>query len=359
VEAGESFTVRMKVPLEGKCEFRDLLRGSIEKDWASIDDQVIMKADGFPTYHLAVVVDDHLMRISHIIRGEEWINSVPKHVLLYQFFGWEPPVFCHLPLLRNSDKSKLSKRKNPVSINWYRKWGILPEALLNFIGLMGWRPPEDREKFTLKEMIEEFQLTDVSLGGPVFDTDKLLWLNGKYLREDLSPDQIMDRLTDWGLNRDKFSRILEICRGRMNCLSDWGDLTNHFFSGSVPLDSPDLILKDGDEKETTEVMQMVLWEMEGMTEFTSQNLYTLFKAFSAALDIKLKFLTKPFYVAMSGKAVSTPLFDTMEILGIETTRMRIRYAMDKLGGLSKKALKKLEKRYNDLDLDPQETPGVD
>ncbi|MFO8183239.1 MAG: glutamate--tRNA ligase, partial [Candidatus Aegiribacteria sp.] len=173
VDAGEEFTVRMKVPLEGKCEFNDLLRGRIEKDWESIDDQVIMKADGYPTYHLAVVVDDHLMRISHIVRGEEWINSVPKHVLLYQFFGWEPPVFCHLPLLRNKDRSKLYKRKNPVSIDWYRRTGILPEALLNFIGMMGWHLSDDREKFSVRDMIDSFRLEDISLGGPVFDLDKL------------------------------------------------------------------------------------------------------------------------------------------------------------------------------------------
>ena len=137
IEAGEEYVIRMKVPLEGECVFTDLLRGEIRKDWASIDDQVILKADGYPTYHLAVVVDDHLMEISHIIRGEEWINSVPKHVLLYSFFGWELPVFCHLPLLRNPDKSKLSKRKNPTSINYYRRAGFLPEAMLNYLGMMG------------------------------------------------------------------------------------------------------------------------------------------------------------------------------------------------------------------------------
>jgi glutamyl-tRNA synthetase len=127
----EPFVVRMKAPLEGECVFQDLLRGEIRKDWASVDDQVIMKSDGYPTYHLAVVVDDHLMEITHIIRGEEWINSVPKHVLLYEMFGWEPPVFCHLPLLRNPDKSKLSKRRNPTSIQYYRQAGFLPEALVN------------------------------------------------------------------------------------------------------------------------------------------------------------------------------------------------------------------------------------
>ncbi len=348
VEAGEEFTVRMKIPLDGTCVFQDLLRGKIEKDWASIDDQVIMKADGFPTYHLAVVVDDHLMKISHIIRGEEWINSVPKHVLLYEFLGWEPPVFCHLPLLRNKDKSKLSKRRNPVSISWYRKMGILPEALLNFIGMMGWHLSDDREKFSLQEMIDNFNLEDISLGGPVFDIDKLLWLNGRYIREDFSTDELLDRLVRWGLNTDNFRRILDTCKGRMNCLSDWGNLTDQFFCGGVHPAKEDLLLKDMDETRSCEILQMILWELEKLKSFDKDNIYNLFKVFSEKLDIKLKHLTQPLYIAISGKAVSTPLFDTMEILGSDITRMRIRHAMEELGGISKKKLKKLEKEYASL-----------
>ena len=348
VEADEEFTVRMKVPLEGVCVFEDLLRGRIEKDWASIDDQVIMKADGFPTYHLAVVVDDHLMKISHIIRGEEWINSVPKHVLLYEFFGWDPPVFCHLPLLRNKDKSKLSKRKNPVSVNWYRKKGILPEALINFIGMMGWHLSDDREKFSLQEMIDNFRLEDISLGGPVFDLDKLLWLNGRYIREDFSTEELLDRLVEWGLNREHFSKILEICMGRMSCLSDWGDLTNHFFSNRIPLSKEELLIKGMDEAQSCETLQIILWELQKLDSFNKESIYTLFKTLSEKLEIKLKYLTQPLYIAISGKTVSTPLFDTMEILGSDISRMRIRSAMEELGDISKKRLKKLEKSYNTM-----------
>jgi len=348
VEAGEEFTVRMKVPLEGTCEFEDLLRGKIVKDWASIDDQVIMKADGFPTYHLAVVVDDHLMRISHIIRGEEWINSVPKHVLLYEFLGWEMPVFCHLPLLRNKDKSKLSKRKNPVSIDWYRKTGILPEALLNFVGMMGWHLSDDREKFSLQEMIDNFRLEDISLGGPVFDQDKLLWLNGRYIREDFSTGELLDRLVQWGLEKGRLERILDICKGRMTRLSDWGDMTSQFFCSDVTLIKNDLLIKDLDETETSEILQMILWELEKLSAFSKDNIYAMFNAVSEKLNLKLKYLTKPLYVAISGKAVSTPLFDTMEILGRDISRMRMRQAIEELGGISKKKLKKLEKRYASL-----------
>lgn len=349
VDAGEEFTVRMKVPLEGRCAFTDLLRGEIEKDWASIDDQVIMKADGYPTYHLAVVVDDHLMRITHIIRGEEWINSVPKHVLLYDFFGWEPPVFCHLPLLRNSDRSKLSKRKNPVSVDWYRKTGILPEALLNFLGMMGWHLSDEKEKFSVQDMLDHFRLEDVSLGGPVFDLDKLKWLNGRYIREDLSTEQLLDRLVDWGLNRENFGRILEICKGRMTSLSDWGDLTSHFFTEKIEYSPEKLVIRDLDEQGTCEVLQIVLWELESLPAFGKDQIYGMFKRLSESLGMKLKHLTAPLYVAISGREVSTPLFDTMEILGSDVTRMRIRSAMDELGGLSGKQLKKLEKKYASQD----------
>ena len=190
LEKGIDHVIRMKIPEHGACEFDDLLRGHISISWSQVDMQVLMKSDGLPTYHFANVVDDHLMQITHVIRGEEWINSMPKHLLLYQYFDWQAPVFCHMPLLRNPDKSKLSKRKNPTSIGYYRAMGYLPEALLNYLGLMGWSLPSGEEKFSLQEMTGHFDLERVSLGGPVFDIEKLDWLNGRYIREDLSDDQI-------------------------------------------------------------------------------------------------------------------------------------------------------------------------
>jgi len=289
-------------------------------------------------------VDDHLMEITHIIRGEEWINSVPKHLLLYRYFGWEPPVWCHLPLLRNPDKSKLSKRKNPVSVEWYRRVGILPEALLNYLGLMGWHLSDDREKFSVQDMVEHFKLEDVSLGGPVFDMDKLLWLNGRYLREELTTSDVADRLEVWGLGRERLEAILEIAKGRMSSLSDWGDLTGHFFTDRVPLDREKLVLDGKTPEETAEVMQMVIWELEKLASFSADDIQTVFRAMAEELGMKLKHLAAPFYVAMSGKKVSTPLFDTMAILGSDVSRMRIRYAIEELGGISKKRLKALEKK---------------
>ncbi len=349
IEAGEPFIVRMKVPTEGTCVFEDLLRGTIEIDWEHIDDQVILKADGFPTYHLAVVVDDHLMKISHIIRGEEWINSVPKHILLYEYFDWELPVFCHIPLLRNKDKSKLSKRKNPTSVDYYKKIGILPEALLNFLGMLGWHLSDEKEKFTLEDMIQNFKLGDINLGGPVFDVDKLHWLNGKYIREDYTPEQFAQLLVAWGLNVDSFCEIADLCIGRMTSLSDWGEMTSHFFSDRVLYNSRDDLLFSGkDDTESAEYFQMIIWEMERLESFNRENIREMFETIASKTDLKFKHLLLPCYVAISGEKVSTPLFESMEILGSDMSRMRLRYAIEELGGLGKKKLKKLEKRYSAL-----------
>lgn len=175
---GLPHVVRMKIPTTGTCIVQDTLRGEIEFEYSVVDMQVLMKSDGLPTYHLANVVDDHLMGITHVMRGEEWISSAPKHLLLYQYFGWEPPVLTHLPLLRNADKSKLSKRKNPTSILYYQRAGYLPQAMQNFLGLFIKSASEEDEKTSLQTLIDEFDVHNISLGGPVFDTSKLDWLNG-------------------------------------------------------------------------------------------------------------------------------------------------------------------------------------
>lgn len=344
IAAGEPYVVRMKVPLEGESVFTDLLRGEIRKDWASIDDQVIMKADGFPTYHLAVVVDDHLMEISHIIRGEEWINSVPKHVLLYEFFGWEPPVFCHLPLLRNPDKSKLSKRKNPTSINYYRKAGFLPEAMLNYLGMMGWHMPDDSEQFSLPEMIENFSLTDISLGGPVFDRSKLRWLNGRYMRE-RSPEEIAFDLRDWALNQDYIARVVEVVASRLETLADWGYFTAMFFSDSVPVTEELLQVKDVDRETVQEMLQVTLWKLEGIRDWNAGNISEALRSTADTFELKMKAYTSPLYGAICGSRIAPPLFDSMEVLGSDLSRTRIAAAIDLLGGISGKRMKKLEKKY--------------
>jgi glutamyl-tRNA synthetase len=345
--AGEAFVVRMKVPTDGECVFHDLLRGEVRKDWASVDDQIILKSDGYPTYHLANVVDDHLMRITHVIRGEEWLSSVPKHVKLYEYFGWDPPVFCHLPLLRNPDRSKLSKRKNPTSINYYRRAGYLPEALLNFLALMGWNMPNGEEKFTLEEMCHHFRLEDVSLGGPVFDIAKLRWLNGRYIREDHSPERLYERLAAWALNPETIRRIVPLVQPRLERLGDWGHLTAAFFADEVPLQAEDLQMKGKTAEELKEVFQVTLWRMERLRPFTRDSIEAMFKELAEVYGIKLKEFTKPFYVALSGRKAWTPLYDSMEILGPDMTRVRLRRAIEILGGLSNRRLRALESFFRE------------
>lgn len=344
----ESHVVRMNVPREGQCVFNDMLRGEISIDWTQIDLQVLLKADGMPTYHLANVVDDHLMKISHVIRGEEWINSAPKHILLYQCFGWETPLFCHLPLLRNIDKSKLSKRKNPTSILFYQRMGYLPEALINYLGRMGWSMPDEREKFTLTEMLDVFDIQRVSLGGPVFDVEKLSWLNGMWIREELSDDQLADRLQEWALNRDRLKAFLPFAKQRMETFSDIAPLGSYLVSGMLPISAEDLRNAGIAEDRLIEVLQYALWRLESVQQWNRDNIFNALKAVADAMDIKLKPFLAPLFIAIAGSSASISVMDSMNLLGADMSRARLRHAIELLGGIGKKKLKKLEKEYQQL-----------
>ena len=344
----ESHVVRMNVPREGHCVFDDMLRGEISIDWSQIDLQVLLKADGMPTYHLANVVDDHLMKISHVIRGEEWINSAPKHILLYQYFGWETPVFCHLPLLRNIDKSKLSKRKNPTSILFYQRMGYLPEALINYLGRMGWSMPDEREKFTLAEMLEVFDIQRVSLGGPVFDVEKLSWLNGMWIREELSDEQLADRLQEWALNRDTLKAFLPFAKQRMETLSDIAPLGSYLISGMLPISADDLRCAGMQDEQLLEVLQFSLWRLESVQQWSRDNVFNALKAVADGMDIKLKPFLAPLFIAIAGSSASISVMDSMNLLGADMSRARLRFAIELLGGIGKKKLKKLEKGYQQL-----------
>ena len=349
--AGASFVIRMMVPEEaGACVVDDMLRGAIELDWSMVDAQILLKSDGLPTYHLANVVDDHLMEITHVIRGEEWINSAPKHQLLYEYFGWTMPVLCHLPLLRNPDKSKLSKRKNPTSILYYQRMGFLPEAVVNYLGRMGWSMPDEQEKFTLSEMQQAFDINRVSLGGPVFDVEKLKWLNGLWIRESLSTDDLIQRLQDWALNREMLERILAQAQGRIDVLSDLIPQAAYLLSGEVPV-SPDALGEAGDDRDTALAqMQFVLWRLEAQQDWRRDALFAALKALAEAMGSKPKALFAPLFVALSGQSVAYSIPDSMAILGPDMTRARLRRAIDACGGVSKKALKRLEKEYAALGL---------
>lgn len=328
--AGEPFVIRMKVPGEGSCVIHDLLRGEIVIGWETVDMQVLLKADGMPTYHLANVVDDHLMEISHILRGEEWINSAPKHKLLYEYFGWEMPTLCHLPLLRNPDKSKLSKRKNPTSLLFYQRMGYLPEALLNYLGLMAWSMPGGEEKFSLTQMIEQFSLERISLGGPVFDLTKLDWLNGRWIREDLDDGQFAERVRRWAFNESYLMRLVPLVHSRVSVLSDLGPLTTPFFSGVVEFTLEQLLDGKLDRDTVSVALHAALARIDGL-RWEKSGIENLLRDLATQMDVKVRDLLRPFFIAISGSPVSVPLFDAMEILGRDLCRARLRHAVTLIG----------------------------
>ncbi len=345
--SGKPFVIRMRVPTSGDCVFSDMLRGEISIPWEQVDMQVLLKTDGLPTYHLANVVDDHLMQISHVIRGEEWINSAPKHKLLYEYFGWEMPTLCHMPLLRNPDKSKLSKRKNPTSITYYRDAGVLPEALLNYLGRMGYSLPNEAEKFTLDEMTASFDIKRVSLGGPVFDIEKLYWLNGEYLRS-LSPTELKNRLLAWASDDDKLTAIAKAIAPRINTLSDAVNWAGFYFQNLPAVTADDFAHKTLDNEKLLEILYIAIWQLENLPVWSEENIYQVMKGLAGYFDVKLKDFMQPFFVAIAGSTASTPVMNSMYVIGADMTLARLRHACDVLGGLGKKKLKKLEETNKGL-----------
>lgn len=331
--AGVPYVVRLKVPDHGVSVIDDLRRGPIEIEWNTVDMQVLMKSDGLPTYHLANVVDDHLMGITHVIRGEEWVSSAPKHLLLYRYFEWEPPALMHVPLLRNPDKSKLSKRKNPTSILFFERMGYLPEALLNFLGLLIVAVPEGEEMMEMERMLERFGLEHISLGGPVFDIAKLDWLNGRYLRE-LDPGAFVARAATWGLGRERLERIAALAQERVERLSDLGLLTAFLFAGRLPM-SKELFASGKVDLETArKALALAMWELDEQREFDKGAIERVLKEIAEMLGQKLRDLARVYYVAMTGSPTSLPLFDSMELLGRDLCRERFRVALEALGGVS-------------------------
>jgi glutamyl-tRNA synthetase len=336
VDAGEPHVIRLAMPTSGDSEANDLLRGEISIANAQVDDQVLLKSDGHPTYHLANVVDDHLMEITHVIRAEEWISSLPKHIRLYEAFGWTPPVFCHLPLLRNADKSKISKRKNPVSLDHYRQTGVLPEALLNYLALMGWTMPDERDQFTLAEFIAELRLEDISLGGPVFDLEKLRWLNGKYIR-DLSLEEFLERLRGGVLSDDYLLRILPLVQERVDTLADFVPYAEFFFVDEVAYDPTALakmVAKNHTAPQTAKAFRLLLEnDLDPILEWNAENIEAAVRGFCDDNDWSAKELFMPVRVALTGRTATPPLFETMEVLGKPRCRSRLRRAIETLRGM--------------------------
>ena len=346
IARGAEHVIRMRVPEEGACTYTDRLRGEITIPFAQIDMQVLVKADGMPTYHLAVVVDDHLMDITHILRGEEWLNSVPKHKLLYDYFGWPMPELIHLPLLRNTDQSKLSKRKNPTSVTYYRDMGYLPEALLNYLGLMGWSMPDESEIFSLQQMVEAFDIDRMTTGGPIFDQTKLGWLNGQYLRE-LSPQAYAQRVQDWMLNSDKLEQLIPLVQERAERLSDLVPLVSYLLGNLPALGEADFEHKSMQRADVVKVLHHTLAAFDEMRDWRRDELFALCQTLSEALGLKFRDFLVPLFIATSGRAVSLPLFDSWVFMGSDLSRSRLRAALDALG-VSNKERKRLDKEYQGI-----------
>ncbi len=331
------FTVRLKVPEGGQTGFTDLVRGDVSVPNAEIDDQILLKSDGFPTYHLANVVDDHLMEISHVIRAEEWISSTPKHVLLYGAFGWEAPTFVHMPLLRNKDKTKISKRKNPTSLLWYREQGFLPAALRNFLALMGWSMGEDREIFSTEEMIHGFTWDRIKTSGPVFDMQKLEWMNGEYIRA-TPPDELLQRILEEPYTTrvdepaEKLLEIVKLIQERINRLADFDEQTNFFFERE-DYDAEELIPRKQDAAFTRDVLDAIGRKLGSVEEWATEPLELAMRELADELDCKRGALYMPLRVAVTCRRVSTPLFETMEILGRDECSERLGIAARKVGAL--------------------------
>jgi glutamyl-tRNA synthetase len=327
--AGEPYVIRMRVPGEGVIVVDDLRRGPIEFDYTSVDMQVLIKSDGHPTYHLANVVDDHLMEITHVIRGEEWVSSAPKHLLLYSYFGWQPPKFVHLPLLRNPDKSKLSKRRNPTGTLFYERMGYLPEALINFLGLLAnaTREGED-ELMDLTALVRRFELEHIPVGGPVFDVAKLDWLNGRYIRERLDAASFVRRVEEWAVSPERLTKIAQLAAPRIERLSDLAPLLAFLFSGRLALRAEDFKSAKLDALEMREAFTLALREFDALPAWNVFSIEDVLKRIAQTLGKKVRDLARPFYVAITGSATSIPLYDSMELLGRDIVRERLRGALE-------------------------------
>lgn len=336
IKKGEKFVIRFKIPKEGETKFKDLIRGEVSFKNNLIDDQVLLKSDGFPTYHLGVVVDDHLMEINHVIRAEEWLSSTPKHILLYQAFSWPQPEFAHLPLLRNPDRSKISKRKNPVSLIWYRQEGYLPEALLNFLALLGFSLPSGVEIFNLEELTRHFSFDRIVTSGPVFNLEKLNWLNGEYIRKRSLTD-LAELLKNWAKetgfkirasNEEELLKILSLVQDRMKKLGEFGELTEFFFL--APLVDPDLLLAGQGKEKVGMQLAATLEAYEDTDRWKKEKLERITRRVAEDLNVKAQDFFMVLRVALTGKTNTPPLFETMEVMEKETVIYRLKKLLSSL-----------------------------
>jgi glutamyl-tRNA synthetase len=334
--SGARAVVRMKVPDGATIAFEDIVRGHVEFSSDLIDDQVLLKSDGYPTYHLANVVDDHLMEVSHVIRGEEWLSSTPKHVLLYQYFGWDLPTFAHLPLLLNPDKSKLSKRQGDVAVEDYRQKGYLKEALVNFVAFLGWNPGDEREIFLLEELVKEFSLERVGKSGAVFNTEKLDWLNFEHLRKKTDADvlsMLKEHLKQTAFGTKHFDdgyllSIISAMRERVTFVKDFLEKSPYFFQSPTQYDQE--VVKKRWKHDTADHLKRLVEEFSRLVDPKKEDYEAALQRAAEAGNIKNSELIHPVRVAVSGMGVGPGLYDILFILGKDEAIRRINSAIEKL-----------------------------
>ena len=347
----QSYVIRLKVPLTGECIFEDGIKGQIITPLADVDDQVLMKSDGFPTYHFANVVDDHLMKITHVIRGDEWVSSTPKHILLYEAFGWEKPVFMHMPLLLGKDGRKLSKRKNPTSTFYFKDCGYLPDALVNFLTLMGYSTKDEKEIYTFDNFLKNFDPTRIGTSGAFFDIQKLDWLNQQYIINTLSEKDLLAKLKAWQFNDDFFEKLIPLCHTRMKTLGDFIALFDFIFVKEVNY-TDDLLTPKSLAKVDSQIIlyaMMLLLEKQDILE--ASKIEKASHEVADLFEINHKKIVMPLlFAAVMGKRFGPPLFKSCEILKKDRVRARFLNAIEFLGGISNKKISSIKESLEKKDL---------
>ena len=335
LSSGVPGVIRMKIPESVTISLEDTVRGRVEFSSDRLDDQVLLKSDGYPTYHLANVVDDHLMGITHVIRGEEWLSSTPKHVLLYQYFGWKEPVFAHLPLLLNPDKSKLSKRQGDVAVEDYRNKGFFPEALVNFVALLGWNPGDEREIFSLAELVKEFSLERVGKSGAVFNVEKLQWMNTEQLRA--KPETELARLARPDLEKagygtctdDYLLRVVHLMKDRVNTVEEFVSFGRYFFADPESYDEKSRAKNW--KSYTSEHIRGALEELRALSAFGPADVESAVRRTSQRYGLGGGAIIHPLRLAITGVALGPGLFELMSVLGRDACLRRIQNALERIG----------------------------
>lgn len=327
IKSGEKYVVRLKVPVNETIVVEDLLRGNIEFDSNTVDDQILLKSDGFPTYHLAAIVDDHLMEISHVVRGSEWLPSAPKHFLLYKYFGWKPPVFVHTPVILNpGGKGKLSKRHEHAGVEWYQQNGYLPEAILNFLALLGWSHPEGKTVFSLDEFIKLFDLVDLNPTAPVFDLTKLEWMNGEYIRA-MENTQLIERAKQYFHKKatgKEIKQVIPLIKERIKTLREIPSLTNFFFE-APHIDKELLCIKKHLLEEGKETLKELYRVLDSLDEpWTHESWEQAVRTLADNLEWKHGDLFMLLRIAITGSKISPPLFESLIVLGKKEILKRLK-----------------------------------